>query len=107
MCIRDRPVESYGAKESLPLGGKRVISTPRHYAYLKIAEGCNHRCHYCAIPLIRGPLRSRTTVSYTHLDVYKRQSIDDAPDVAKPAAKAEAPAPAAPAKRASIDIRCV
>ena len=36
-----QPVESYGAKESLPLGGKRVISTPRHYAYLKIAEGCN------------------------------------------------------------------
>ena len=55
-----QPVESYGAKESLPLGGKRVISTPRHYAYLKIAEGCNNRCHYCAIPLIRGPLRSRT-----------------------------------------------
>ena len=54
-----QPVESYGAKESLPLGGKRVISTPRHYAYLKIAEGCNNRCHYCAIPLIRGPLRSR------------------------------------------------
>lgn len=53
-------LESYGAKESLPLGGKRVISTPRHYAYLKIAEGCNNRCHYCAIPLIRGPLRSRT-----------------------------------------------
>lgn len=53
------PLESYGAKESLPLGGKRVISTPRHYAYLKIAEGCNNRCHYCAIPLIRGGLRSR------------------------------------------------
>ncbi|MEG1153045.1 MAG: 30S ribosomal protein S12 methylthiotransferase RimO [Ruthenibacterium sp.] len=54
------PVESYGAKESMPLGGKRIISTPSHYAYLKIAEGCNNRCHYCAIPLIRGPLRSRT-----------------------------------------------
>ncbi|MEG0166782.1 MAG: 30S ribosomal protein S12 methylthiotransferase RimO [Ruthenibacterium sp.] len=54
------PLESYGAKESLPLGGKRIISTPSHYAYLKIAEGCNNRCHYCAIPLIRGGLRSRT-----------------------------------------------
>ena len=53
-------LESYGAKKDFPLGGKRVISTPRHYAYLKIAEGCNNRCHYCAIPLIRGPLRSRT-----------------------------------------------
>ncbi|MCI2046543.1 MAG: 30S ribosomal protein S12 methylthiotransferase RimO [Faecalibacterium sp.] len=52
-------VESYGAKQEFPLGGKRVIGTPAHYAYLKIAEGCNNRCHYCAIPMIRGPLRSR------------------------------------------------
>ena len=52
-------VESYGPKCDMKLGGARVISTPRHYAYLKIAEGCNNRCHYCAIPLIRGPLRSR------------------------------------------------
>ncbi len=41
-------------------GGKRVISTPKHYAYLKIADGCNNNCHYCAIPLIRGTLRSRS-----------------------------------------------
>lgn len=54
------PIESYGVKESLPLGGARVVSTPRHYAYIKIAEGCSNRCSYCAIPLIRGPLRSRT-----------------------------------------------
>lgn len=54
------PVECYGPKEALPLGGSRVISTPHHYAYLKIAEGCNNRCSYCAIPYIRGPLRSRT-----------------------------------------------
>jgi ribosomal protein S12 methylthiotransferase len=53
-------LESYGMKKDFPLGGKRVIGTPAHYAYLKIAEGCNNRCHYCAIPLIRGPLRSRT-----------------------------------------------
>ena len=53
-------VESYGPKTALPLGGERVVSTPRHYAYLKIAEGCNNCCHYCAIPSIRGPLRSRT-----------------------------------------------
>ena len=52
-------LESYGAKKDFPLGGKRVIGTPAHYAYLKIAEGCNNRCHYCAIPGIRGPLRSR------------------------------------------------
>ena len=52
-------VESYGPKSDMPLGGARVISTPRHYAYLKIAEGCNNGCYYCAIPLIRGKLRSR------------------------------------------------
>ena len=52
-------LESYGAKKDFPLGGKRVIGTPAHYAYLKIAEGCNNRCHYCAIPGIRGPLHSR------------------------------------------------
>ena len=52
-------VESYGPKNEFPLGGARVIGTPGHYAYLKIAEGCNNRCHYCAIPMIRGPLRSR------------------------------------------------
>ena len=33
---------------------QRVLSTPRHYAYLKISEGCNRRCAFCAIPLIRG-----------------------------------------------------
>lgn len=37
----------------------RVISTPHHYAYLKIAEGCNHTCTFCAIPSIRGRYRSR------------------------------------------------
>ncbi len=47
-------------KELFKSGGKRVISTPKHYAYLKIADGCNNNCHYCAIPLIRGKLRSRT-----------------------------------------------
>ena len=51
--------ESYGPKSDMQLGGARVISTPRHYAYLKIAEGCNNGCYYCAIPLIRGGLRSR------------------------------------------------
>lgn len=37
----------------------RIISTPKHYAYLKIAEGCNRTCSYCAIPLIRGAHKSR------------------------------------------------
>lgn len=38
--------------------GIRQLSTPSHYAYLKIAEGCNRSCSYCAIPLIRGVHRS-------------------------------------------------
>ncbi len=49
----------YGPKVDLDINAKRIISTPKHYAYLKIAEGCSNCCHYCAIPLIRGPHRSR------------------------------------------------
>lgn len=37
----------------------RVLSTPAHFAYLKIADGCDNRCSYCMIPDIRGPFRSR------------------------------------------------
>ncbi len=47
-------------KENLPLEGKRIQSTPQHLAYLKIAEGCDNHCTYCAIPMIRGKYRSRT-----------------------------------------------
>ena len=39
--------------------GSRLRITPLHYAYLRVAEGCDNRCAYCAIPLIRGPLRSK------------------------------------------------
>lgn len=42
-----------------PGPGCRLISTPSHYAYLKIADGCDNHCSYCLIPKIRGPLRSR------------------------------------------------
>lgn len=38
----------------------RMISTPKHYAYLKIAEGCKKRCAFCIIPIIKGPLKSKT-----------------------------------------------
>ena len=48
------------ANDSAALGGDRVITTGEVSAYIKIAEGCNNRCTYCAIPYIRGPLRSRT-----------------------------------------------
>lgn len=38
--------------------GERYLGTPKHYAYLKISEGCNRKCSFCAIPLIRGKHRS-------------------------------------------------
>lgn len=47
-----------GAAPAYPWG-QRVLSTPAHYAYLRIADGCDNRCAYCAIPLIRGAYASR------------------------------------------------
>ena len=46
-------------KSNIPFAQLRQSSTPSHYAYLKIAEGCNRSCSYCAIPLIRGKHISR------------------------------------------------
>ena len=51
-------VERLGAKYREELTTHRELSTPSHYAYLKISEGCNWMCGYCAIPLIRGRHRS-------------------------------------------------
>ncbi len=45
--------------EDLVLGGERIVTTPEYTAYIKVAEGCDNRCSYCAIPLIRGGFRSR------------------------------------------------
>lgn len=50
---------NYPNKCYLPMDDERVLSTPSHWAYLKIAEGCDNRCSYCAIPGIRGKFRSR------------------------------------------------
>ncbi|MBQ3265628.1 MAG: 30S ribosomal protein S12 methylthiotransferase RimO [Ruminococcus sp.] len=52
-------VESFPDKMLLPMEGGRVQSTQEHWAYLKIADGCDNCCTYCAIPLIRGRFRSR------------------------------------------------
>ena len=52
-------VEAFPDKLNLPLDGGRVQSTEQHWAYLKIADGCDNCCTYCAIPLIRGRFRSR------------------------------------------------
>ncbi len=46
-------------KNTVALGGDRVLTTPDYAAYLKISEGCDNRCTYCAIPDIRGRFRSR------------------------------------------------
>ena len=58
--MRGEKYVSFRDKETAPLGGGRVLTTAPHTAYLKIGEGCDNRCTYCAIPLIRGGFRSRT-----------------------------------------------
>ncbi len=55
-----RRYSSFEDKESVRLGGDRILTTPEYTAYIKIAEGCDNRCAYCAIPSIRGKFRSRT-----------------------------------------------
>ena len=49
------PFEPYLYHDGTP----RVLATPRHYAYIKIAEGCDHPCTFCVIPQYRGKFRSR------------------------------------------------
>src|SRR3954463_5121194 len=51
---RERPTYLYDA--STP----RILATPRHYAYVKVAEGCDYKCAFCIIPTLRGAYRSRT-----------------------------------------------
>ena len=58
-ALEGQQVRSYGDKYSLNMEGDRVLIGASHFAYVKIAEGCNNRCSYCAIPLIRGDFRSR------------------------------------------------
>ncbi len=58
--MRGERYSSFRDKKTSKLGGDRIITTEPHTAYLKIAEGCDNLCTYCAIPLIRGGLRSRT-----------------------------------------------
>ena len=54
-----RGYSSFLPKDEVKLGGDRVLTTPQFWTYLKIAEGCDNRCTYCAIPSIRGKFRSR------------------------------------------------
>ena len=53
-------LKEMGRKWHGEIENDRVITTPQHYAYLKIAEGCNRGCSYCAIPLMTGKYRSRS-----------------------------------------------
>ncbi len=53
-------LEALGADYRHELLGERIRSTPKNYAYLKISEGCNRPCSFCAIPLMRGKHKSRT-----------------------------------------------
>lgn len=81
--------------------GERLLATPRHYAYMKISEGCNRTCSFCAIPLMRGQHVSKPMeqlvaeaeslvkkgvkevmliaqeLTYYGLDIYKKRSLGD------------------------------
>lgn len=52
-------IQELGATFRRDIMNERSLTTPHHYAYLKISEGCNRKCSYCAIPLITGPHTSR------------------------------------------------
>ncbi|MBR5028975.1 MAG: 30S ribosomal protein S12 methylthiotransferase RimO [Bacteroidales bacterium] len=66
----DEMISDIAALKIQQFEDERFVSTPRHYAYIKIAEGCNRRCSYCAIPFIRGRYVSRPMESI--LDEAKR-----------------------------------
>ena len=58
--LGDQRVAAYPALDCLSLGGPRQLTSPGHWAYLLVADGCSNRCTYCEIPDIRGSFRSRT-----------------------------------------------
>lgn len=94
-------VKTVGAKYKKELTGERVLSTPPHFAYLKISEGCDRACSFCAIPVIRGKYKSKRLetivseagklvaggvmelnliaqdLSYYGLDLYKTQKLPE------------------------------
>ncbi len=92
-------IKTIGVDYKKELIGERLLTTPKHYAYLKISEGCDRTCSYCAIPLMRGKYKSKTIetvineakylvkqgakeliliaqdLSYYGLDIYKEQKL--------------------------------
>src|SRR4051812_6159836 len=94
-------LKKFEADYRAELIGERLLATPQHYAYLKISEGCNRTCSFCAIPLMRGQHTSRTMedlvkeaeglvrrgvkevmliaqeLTYYGLDIYKKRMLPD------------------------------
>ncbi|RYY59722.1 MAG: 30S ribosomal protein S12 methylthiotransferase RimO [Chitinophagaceae bacterium] len=94
-------LKKFEADYKSELIGERLLATPQHYAYLKISEGCNRTCSFCAIPLMRGNHTSRTIedlvkeaeglvrrgvkevmliaqeLTYYGLDIYKKRMLPD------------------------------
>ncbi|MBS1780466.1 MAG: 30S ribosomal protein S12 methylthiotransferase RimO [Bacteroidetes bacterium] len=94
-------LKQFNADYKSELLGERLLATPQHYAYLKISEGCNRTCSFCAIPLMRGGHVSKTIeevvaeakklvsmgvkeimliaqeLTYYGLDIYKKRALAD------------------------------
>ena len=94
-------LKQFEADYKTELIGERLLATPQHYAYLKISEGCNRTCAFCAIPLMRGPHVSKSIeeivkeagglvrrgvkevmliaqeLTYYGLDIYKKRMLAD------------------------------
>ena len=57
--LADQTVSEFGSIDAPEVETGRILTTPEHYAFIKIAEGCDNRCSYCIIPYLRGKFRSR------------------------------------------------
>jgi len=57
--LNDETVQDFGSIDAPEVEAGRILTTPEHYAFIKIAEGCDNRCAYCIIPYLRGKFRSR------------------------------------------------
>ncbi len=57
--LEEQTVSQFGDIDAPELETGRIVTTPEHYAFIKIAEGCDNRCAYCVIPYLRGKFRSR------------------------------------------------
>ena len=57
--LEDQIVSDFGSIDAPEQETGRILTTPEHYAFIKIAEGCDNRCSYCIIPYLRGKFRSR------------------------------------------------